>query len=34
MADSTLRKIDPPFVALGPSGVAVRDRLGGLKRTG
>jgi IS605 OrfB family transposase len=28
MAD--LRPIDPPFVALGPSGVAIRDRLKGL----
>ncbi|WP_275557477.1 transposase [Streptomyces sp. 5-6(2022)] len=27
MVDSRLRTIDPPFVALGPSGVAVRDRL-------
>jgi hypothetical protein len=25
-----LRRIDPPFVALGPSGVAIRDRLKGL----
>ena len=30
MADSTLRPIDPPFVGLGPSGVAIRDRLKGL----
>jgi IS605 OrfB family transposase len=30
MADSRLRRIDPPFAALGPSGVAVRDRLKGL----
>jgi IS605 OrfB family transposase len=29
MADQ-LRPIDPPFVALGPSGVAIRDRLKGL----
>jgi hypothetical protein len=28
MAD--LRPIDPPFVALGPCGVAIRDRLGHL----
>ncbi|WP_017599390.1 IS200/IS605 family element transposase accessory protein TnpB [Nocardiopsis lucentensis] len=27
MADSKLRNIDPSFVALGPSGVAIRDRL-------
>lgn len=27
MVDSKLRTIDPPFVALGPSGVAIRDRL-------
>ncbi|MFH8471202.1 IS200/IS605 family accessory protein TnpB-related protein [Streptomyces sp. NPDC018000] len=30
MADSRLRTIDAPFVALGPSGVAIRDRLKGL----
>ncbi|WP_207232361.1 hypothetical protein [Micromonospora kangleipakensis] len=30
MADSKLRPIDPPFVGLGPSGVAIRDRLKGL----
>jgi IS605 OrfB family transposase len=28
-----LRQIDPSFVALGPSGVAIRDRLGGLTPT-
>jgi hypothetical protein len=27
MADSQLRTIADPFVALGPSGVAIRDRL-------
>ncbi|GLY89755.1 transposase [Actinoallomurus iriomotensis] len=26
----SLRRIDPPFVALGPSGVAIRDRIKGL----
>jgi IS605 OrfB family transposase len=30
MADSKLRAIDPPFVALGPSGVAIRTRIKGL----
>ncbi|GAA2315292.1 IS200/IS605 family element transposase accessory protein TnpB [Streptomyces hawaiiensis] len=30
MADSKLRAIEAPFVALGPSGVAIRDRLGHL----
>ncbi|QES47982.1 transposase [Streptomyces venezuelae] len=30
MADSALREIAPSFVALGPAGVAVRDRLGHL----
>jgi hypothetical protein len=32
MADQRgpLRPIDPPFVALGPSGVAIRTRLKGL----
>jgi IS605 OrfB family transposase len=30
MADSRLRTIDAPFVAPGPSGVAIRDRLKGL----
>ncbi|MEU1407719.1 IS200/IS605 family accessory protein TnpB-related protein [Streptomyces sp. NPDC005728] len=30
MADSGLRTIDAPFVAPGPSGVAIRDRLKGL----
>ncbi len=29
-ADSGLRAIDPPFVASGPCGVAVRNRLKGL----
>jgi hypothetical protein len=30
MADRPLRPIDAPFVALGPTGVAIRTRLKGL----
>ena len=32
MADSTLRTIEAPFVALGPSGVAIRTSIKGMSQ--